>query len=374
MQSLWRDIRHGLRGLRANPGFSALAVVTLALGIGAGTTMFSVIKNVLLSPFPYKDADQIAAFAIHDLDSARPGGRSWLKTEEYLEFRQQNHVFSEDIGGGVEDVLWTNEEGTEQFDGAYVTPNTFRFLGVEPLLGRPITPEDARPGALPVFVMSYKMWQRRFNRDRTILGRTFVLNGKPTTLVGIMPKRFTKRAADLYQPAELDPADDRWFIFQGRLKPGVTLKQVEADLLPIAQRRAQEHPKDYPKRFSIEASSWVDSLVGPFKKTLYTLGAAVALLLLIACVNVANMLLARGTTRDREMAIRAALGASRWRVMQQLLVRACFWASAAQRWGRSWLTAASKPSSHLSQTVRFQEKQRSVSMCPCCSLASGWQW
>jgi len=320
MQSLWRDIRHGLRGLRANPGFSALAVVTLALGIGAGTTMFSVIKNVLLSPFPYKDADQIAAFAIHDLDSARPGGRSWLKTEEYLEFRQQNHVFSEDIGGGVEDVLWTNEEGTEQFDGAYVTPNTFRFLGVEPLLGRPITPEDARPGALPVFVMSYKMWQRRFNRDRTILGRTFVLNGKPTTLVGIMPKRFTKRAADLYQPAELDPADDRWFIFQGRLKPGVTLKQVEADLLPIAQRRAQEHPKDYPKRFSIEASSWVDSLVGPFKKTLYTLGAAVALLLLIACVNVANMLLARGTTRDREMAIRAALGASRWRVMQQLLV------------------------------------------------------
>ena len=320
MQSLWRDIRHGLRGLRANPGFSALAVVTLALGIGAGTTMFSVIKNVLLSPFPYKDADQIAAFAIHDLDSARPGGRSWLKTEEYLEFRQQNHVFSEDIGGGVEDVLWTNEEGTEQFDGAYVTPNTFRFLGVEPLLGRPITPEDARPGALPVFVMSYKMWQRRFNRDRTILGRTFVLNGKPTTLVGIMPKRFTKRAADLYQPAELDPADDRWFIFQGRLKPGVTLKQVEADLLPIAQRRARDHPKDYPKRFSIEASSWVDSLVGPFKKTLYTLGAAVALLLLIACVNVANMLLARGTTRDREMAIRAALGASRWRVMQQLLV------------------------------------------------------
>ena len=295
-------------------------MATLALGIGAGTTMFSVIKNVLVSPFPYKDADQIAAFAIHNLDSARPGGRSWLKPAEYLEFREQNHVFSEDIGGGVEDVLWTTEEGTEQFDGAYVTPNTFRFLGVEPLLGRSITPEDARPGAPPVFVMSYKMWQRRFNRDRTILGRTFVLNEKPTTLVGIMPKRFTKRAADLYQPAELDRADERWFIFQGRLKPGVTLKQVEADLLPIAQRWAQEHPKDYPKRFSIEASSWVDSIVGPFKKTLYTLGAAVALLLLIACANVANMLLARGTTRDREMAIRAALGASRWRVTQQLVV------------------------------------------------------
>lgn len=320
MQSLWRDIRYGLRGLLANPGFSALAMITLALGIGAGTTMFSVIKNVLLSPFPYKDAWQIATFVIHNLDTARPGGRGFLKPAEYLEFREQNHVFSEDIGGGVEDVLLTTAEGTEQFDGAYVTPNTFSFLGVAPLLGRAITPEDARPGAPPVFVMSYKMWQRRFYRDQTILGRTFVLNGKPTTLVGIMPKRFTKRAADLYQPAELDRADERWFIFQGRLKPGVTLQQVQADLLPIAQRWAQEHPKDYPTRFSIEASSWVESLVGPFKKTLYTLGAAVGLLLLIACANVANMLLARSTTRDREMAIRAAMGASRWRVTQQLLV------------------------------------------------------
>jgi putative ABC transport system permease protein len=136
-----------------------------------------------------------------------------------------------------------------------------------------------------------------------------------------MPKRFTKRGADIWRPLELDRADtDHWFIYQGRLKPGVSLKQVEADLLPIAQRWAKDHPKDYPKRFSIEASSYVDSIVGPFRKTLFTLGAAVALLLLIACANVANMLLARSTARDREMAIRAALGASRWRVVRQLLV------------------------------------------------------
>ena len=124
-----------------------------------------------------------------------------------------------------------------------------------------------------------------------------------------MPKRFTKRGADVWRPAELDRADtERYFIYQGRLKPGVTLKHVEADLLPIAQRWAKDHPKDYPKRFTIEASSYVDSIVGPFRKTLFTLGAAVALLLLIACANVANMLLARSTARDREMAIRAALG------------------------------------------------------------------
>ena len=320
MQSLWQDLRYGFRGIRSNPGFSALAMVTLALGIGAGTTMFSVIKNVLVSPFPYKDAQRIAAFNIHDLDNSRGGGRGFLKAAEYIEFRRGNHVFSEDTGGGNEDVLWTTPEGTEQFDGGYMTSNSFNFLGVTPVVGRGFGPDDAKAGAPPVFVMSYKMWQKRFNGDTSVLGRTFVLNGTPTTLVGIMPKRFTKRGADLWIPADLDPLSDRWFIFQGRLKPGVTLKQVEADLLPIAQRLAQLNPKDFPKRFSIEASSYVDSIVGPFRKTLLTLSAAVALLLLIACANVANMLLARSTARDREMAIRSALGASRWRVVRQLLM------------------------------------------------------
>src|SRR5580658_3756271 len=321
MLSLWQDVRFGLRGMRSNPGFSALAMVTLALGIGAATTMFSVIENVLMAPFPYRAAGNIVAFDIHDLDNGRPGGRQALKAAEYLEFRAQNHVFSEDIGGGNSDVLWTTPEGTEQFTGAYITPNTFQSLGVPALLGRTTTADDAKPDAPAVFVMSYKMWQHRFHMDAAILGQTFVLNGKPTILVGIMPKRFTKRGADLWYPTELDPADtERFFIFQARLKLGVTYKQAEADLLPIAQRWAADHPKDYPKHFSIEVRGLADSVVGPFKQTLFTLGAAVGLLLLIACVNVANMLLARATARDREMAIRAAMGASRWRVARQLLV------------------------------------------------------
>ncbi len=139
-----------------------------------------------------------------------------MKAAEYLEFRQQNHVFSGDTGGGNEDVLWTTGVGTEQLDGAYVTPNTFQFLGVSAQVGRGLTPEDGKPGATPVFVMSYKLWQKRFNLDPSILGRSFTLNGTPTTLVGIMPKRFTKRGADIWRPLDLDRADtDHWFILPG---------------------------------------------------------------------------------------------------------------------------------------------------------------
>ena len=275
MLSIWQDVRYGLRGMRSSPGFSALAMVTLALGIGAATTMFSVIENVLMAPFPYRDAEQIVAFDIHNLDDGHPGGRAGAESPaEYLAYPNAKPRLQRGYRRRQRRRTLDQRRRHGTVRRRYITPHTFLSLGVPALLGRTTTAEDGKPGAPAGLCDGYKMWQRRFHLDPSILGRTFVLNGKPSTLVGIMPKRFTKRGADLWQPVELDPADktERFFVFQARLKPGVTFQQAEADLLPIAQRWAKDHPKDYPKRFTIEVPGYADSVVGPFKKTLYHAG------------------------------------------------------------------------------------------------------
>jgi putative ABC transport system permease protein len=327
MEMLRQDIRYAARTLWKGRGFAAVAMITLALGIGASTAIFSVIDNVLMEPFPYPDAGRLMSVQIHDTERNEPGGRGGYTGPEFLDYAEQNHVFDRVIANYGEDVLYRSGEGTELLKGSLVTPNTFEFLGMPALLGRVMQPADYEPGAPPVFVMRYKTWVDRFSGDPSIVNKTFVLNDVSRTLIGVMPPRFGWGDAELWVPEKPQRAGatqssdfPRYWFLLGHLKPGVTIREAQADFDVIAHRVSSKYPKDYPKHFTVEVNSLTDSVVGQFRTTLYIVLAAVGLLLLIGCGNVANLLLARATGREKEFAIRAVLGAGRFRLIRQLLV------------------------------------------------------
>jgi predicted permease len=336
MTSLWQDFRYALRTLGKSPGFTGVAVLTLALGIGATAIIFSAIDSILIHPLIYRDADRLASFFIHDLSKPTQDGRGGFSSPEYTDFDEQNHIFEGMQGIAALDVMYFDGQNTLLFDGSWVTPNTFDFLGVKPLLGRGLTVDDGKPDSPPVFAMSYRLWTKQFSQDQKIVGTTLTLNGVPRTLVGIMPPRFQIMNRDIFMPIAMKHTDiigsgnaPAYFAVRGRLKRGVTLQAATADLEVIAKRLSTVYPKDYPTRFSVIAKMANDYIIGSFRNTLYALVGAVLMLLLIACTNVANLMLARATARQKEIAVRASLGAGSGRLIQQLLVESFVLAVAA---------------------------------------------
>ncbi|HEU5400406.1 MAG TPA: ABC transporter permease, partial [Terriglobales bacterium] len=331
---LWQDLRFAIRSIKRDRSFTALAVLALALGIGSVTVIFSAVYGVLIDTFPYAHFDRMVSFSI-DVPGQR-FGQEFLTVPELLDFRDQNHVFEDMEGGTATAVHYIHGNQTTQWTVTRETANGYQFFGVQPLLGRLITPADAQPNSPPVFMMTYQLWKNQFDGDPGILGKTFNLDGTFYTLIGIMPPRFRAGWNDIYTAFPMnraaianDPTLKNTYVWPlGFLKPGVTVAQAAADLDIVAHRLAKMYPDQFPKQFRVSARSFQDRVTPMFTSVLYPLLGAVLLLFLIACTNVANLLLTRATARDREIAVRASLGATRWRLIRQLLVESLVLAAA----------------------------------------------
>ena len=329
MASLLQDLRYTLRILRRDAGFAAFAILIAGLGIGASTTVFSVVNTLLLRPLPFKDPDRLVWIANHDTS-----GLSGQTTQvgHMLDLRERTRVFSAVAGYmafyGVGDNLLSGSGDPERLSGVQVSDNFFDVLGVQPQLGRTFTADECKWEGPKAVLLSHALWVRRFNADPAIVGASLTLNDAATTVVGVMPATFDFASVfapgghfDLYFPFPLSPETNRWgntMALIGRLKPGVTVAQAQGDMRAIASQLTREHANDR-NTFEGFVKPLADQVNGRMRLALWVLAGAVGVVMLIVCANLSNLLLARTAARQKEMAIRTALGAGRGRLIAQTL-------------------------------------------------------
>jgi putative ABC transport system permease protein len=320
MHNFLKDIRYGCRSLARHPAFTAVALITLALGIGANTAIFSVVNAVLLRPLPYNDPDRIVWF----WDTQPQLATAPTSLPDFLGWKEQNQSFESVAAFLSGNMFLDTGDGTTDTRVGLVTPELFSVFHVSPIVGRSFTNEETLPGRFRVAVLSHSMWQNRFGSDRNISGRTIQLSGATYTIIGVMAAGFSyPERVELWRPLPIDPAKldpgPHYLNVVGRLKPGVTLAQSQADMSNIAARLSEQN-KEKNAGHGVKLEPLTNVVVGDVGLALYILLGAVGFVLLIACANLANLMLARVGARQKEIALRTALGASRFRIIRQLLI------------------------------------------------------
>jgi predicted permease len=359
METLIMDLRHSLRMLRRSPGFAVVAILVLALGIGANTAIYSVIHGVLLRPLPYPDSARLVLVSRHFAKSSFPTGN--LCIADYLDWKTGNHAFEDPTLLSRRSFDLTGNGSPEEVAGAIVTTGFFSTFRVQPILGRTFRSGEDGSSTQPLAVLSEELWRRRFGANPEVIGQAIALDGKPTTVIGVVPGafHFPSPQSELWTNLHYEPPTRRGPFFYrgiGRLKPGVSFEQAQAELNTIA-RQADVSEKNWMAHLTFPAQLLRDAVVGQVRPALLVLFGAVSLVLLIAVVNVANLLLARSTVREREMALRLSLGASRRRLLRQLLTESALLALLGGSLGVAIAAVAMRllPSLGAADLPRFQE-------------------